>query len=143
MKLAVFGSRTLKDDRVRLLIHEAIIKHDAKIIITAQEPGGVCEVAQRCAKDLALPLKLHFLNFKFLRGAFEHRSKDIIRDSDLVLIIHDGISKGTANELEYCKKMKWPYEYHRLEVNTDARNEGFNISNKWELDLDWGKEILK
>lgn len=45
MKLAVFGSRTLKDDRVKMLIYDEIERTGADTIVTTQEPLGVCTVA--------------------------------------------------------------------------------------------------
>ena len=71
MKLGIFGSRTLKDDRVRAIIYDEIAKTGADTIVTTQEPLGVCTIAQRVAKEAAIPLELHFLNFqKYAGGAF-------------------------------------------------------------------------
>ena len=116
MKLGVFGSRTLKDSRVKEIIIDEIKKTGADTIVTTQEPLGVCTIAQQIAKERAMVLELHFLNFeKYSRGAFEHRSDDVIKASDKILLIHDGVSKGTSNELKRTEKFKKPYRYEILE----------------------------
>ena len=143
--LGVFGSRTLNCNTVNAIIHECIKKLQPTKIVTSQEPQGVCEVAQRVAKDLAIPLQLHFINMTYLRGAFEQRSIEVISEADYMLFIHDGQSKGTANEIEVCKKLNKPYELHVIEVDNLAKNVGFNISQEWnkknnptlDNEIDW------
>ena len=136
LRLSIHGSRTLTDERVKIIILEEIEKHNPTAIITHAEPGGVCEVARELCRERAIPLKLHFLNFKFLRGAFEHRSIDVIRDSDHSVFIHDGKSKGTSNELKLAKKMHAPYSYHELEPAEHDKSVGF------EIETDWDKTVL-
>ena len=147
MRLGVFGSRTLKDDRVRMLLYEAIEELKADTIVTTQEPLGVCTVAQQVAKDVALVLELHFLNFrKYGQGAYHERSLEVIRASDYILLIHDGQSAGTRNELEYTKREKRPYRYTVLEKTDpevqrakDAKLEAFAPKTKGlDFDLDFG-----
>ena len=141
MKLAVFGSRTLKDDRVKMIIYDEIEKTGADTIVTTQEPLGVCTVAQQVANEIPLVLELHFLNFRYLRGAYEHRSDDVIKAADTVLLIHDGVSKGTSNELERVKHFKKPYRYEVLEATDtelqrqyDRKLEAFAGKEKQEKD---------
>ena len=94
-KLSVHGSRTLSDERVKIILLEEIERHGVTEIVTHAEPDGVCKVARDLCKEKAITLKLHFLNFKYLRGAFEHRSRDVLNDADRAIFIHDGKSKGT------------------------------------------------
>ena len=148
-KLSVHGSRTLKDERVKILLIEEIEKYKVTQIVTHAEPGGVCQVARHLCKEKAIPLKLHFLNFRFLRGAFEHRSKDVLRDADRCIFIHDGKSTGTSNELKLAKKLKLPYTYHKLEETEHKSSVGFDIIEEWDIDeidtklLDAGLTALK
>lgn len=139
MKLGVFGSRTLKDSRVKELIYDEIQKTGADTIVTTQEPLGVCTVAQNVAKELGLVLELHFLDFrKYARGAFEHRSDSVIKASDKLLLIHDGTSRGTYNELERTKHFKKPYRYEVIS-KTDPevqRNVDFRLDAFIGLDID-------
>lgn len=122
MKLAVFGSRSLKDDRVKMLIYDEIEATGADTIVTTQEPLGVCTIAQQVAKEIPLVLELHFLNFRFRRGAYEHRSDDVIKAADKVLLIHDGKSQGTKNELARVKHFGKPFRYEVL-PETDEKTQ--------------------
>ena len=63
MRLAFQGSRSLQDERVKIIILEEIEKHNPDVIITSSEPEGVCRMSQTVAKEKAIPLKVHFLNF--------------------------------------------------------------------------------
>jgi len=133
-KMAVFGSRSLKDERVKTIILEKINELNPTLIITSQEPEGVCEVAQGIAKNYGYPLQLHFLNFQYLRGAFEHRSKEIINEADYFIIIHDGKSKGTHNEKILVEKSGKPFHYEILETTKYKKSVGFNIVKDWDND---------
>ncbi len=136
LKIGVFGSRALNDERVKTILLEKIAELNPTMIVTAQEPAGVCEVAQRVCKDYAYPLQLHFLNMQYLRGAFEQRSKEIIHECDYFIIIHDGESKGTANELALVIKSKKPYHYEILEKSKYSKSVGFNIDTEWDFKFD-------
>ena len=145
-RLSISGSRSLKDERVRILILEQIEKHKVTRITTHAEPGGVCEIARILCKENAIPLTLHYLDFKKLRGAFYHRSLAVFYDTDIALFIHDGISKGCQNEYELAKKMNIPSEYFILEKAKYETSTGFDVEeNEWlgiddvemeEIDID-------
>ena len=140
-KLSVHGSRTLQDERVKIILIEEIEKYGVTEIVTHAEPEGVCEVARRLAKERAIPLKLHFLNFKYLRGAFEHRSKDVFKDCDRAIFIHDGKSKGTSNEVKLAEKLGVPYTYQKLDRTNYKASVGFDIEVPWdELQLELSDE---
>jgi hypothetical protein len=139
MNVGIFGSRTLNDQRVKIEILAQLKKYGATKVITTQEPRGVCEVAQLVAKELGMPLQLHFLNFKYLRGAFEHRSKEVIAAADKFIVIHDGVSRGTANELALVKKSRKEYCYIVLEPDELARDIGFNVDESWDKPPHKGK----
>ena len=130
-KMAVFGSRSLRDERVKILLLEWIEKYKPSHIVTCQEPEGVSEVAQKVAKEMAIPLILHFLNFRYLRGAFARRSQFIIAESDFFVIVHDGESKGTENEFKQAQKSGKPFIYVRLKKTKYKRSVGFNIKDEW------------
>ena len=133
-RLSIHGSRTLKDERVKIIILEEIEKHKPTVIVTHAEPEGVCEIAREVCREKAIPLKLHFLNFRYLRGAFEHRSKEVFKDSDYCIFIHDGESKGCSNEFELCKKLGLPYKYYKLEKTKYKQSVGFEVEKGWEWD---------
>lgn len=132
LQISFHGSRTLSDERVRIIILEEIEKHKPATIVTHGEPGGVCEMTRKICKEYAFPLKLHFLNFKYLRGAFHNRSISVLQDSNYAIFVHDGKSKGTSNELKLAKKMKIPYTFHELEPTKYDKSVGFNIETDWD-----------
>ena len=131
-RLSVSGSRTLGDERVKILILEQIKKHNITRITTHAEPGGVCEVARKLCAEISMPLTLHYLNFSKLRGAFHHRSLAVFYDTDIALFVHDGTSKGCQNEYEVAKKMTIPSEYYKLTISKHKSSVGFDIKeNEW------------
>ena len=130
MRLSIHGSRTLKDERVRVLILEAISRHGVTALVTHGEPDGVCGVGRSVAQQIAMPLHLHFLNFKKKRGAWAHRSAAVLKDCDRALFIHDGKSKGTSNELALAVKYDKPHDYHVLPPAKGP-------SQSFEDDSDW------
>jgi len=141
-RLGVHGSRTLKDERVKIILMEEIAKHKPTVIVTHAEPGGVCETARDLAREMAIPLKLHYLNFKYLRGAFEHRSIDVIRDSDHSIFIHDGKSKGTSNELKLAVKMKAKTKLHLLDPAEHEKSVGFLPDEDWGAGLKDARDLI-
>ena len=131
--LGIFGSRSLKDERVQILILEELNRGGYTKIITCLEPGGVSEVARKVAASFGYPLQTHCLNMRYVRGAFEQRSKEIIVLSDAFLIIHDGKSKGTSNEKKLCEKSGKPIHYEILEPSQYKSSVGF-IDEEWNFD---------
>ena len=120
--LGIFGSRSLGDDRVKNIILEALRHGNFTKLIVCLEPAGVSAVARSIASEFGFPLQLHSLNLKYLRGAFDQRSKEVVALADEFLIIHDGKSPGTANEKLLCEKSGKPIQYEILEPckNLDA-----------------------
>ena len=132
MKMSVHGSRTLVDERVKIILLEEIRKNGVTEIVTHGEPDGVCRLARKLCREKAIPLKLHYLNFKYLRGAFEHRSKAVLQDADIGLFIHDGKSKGTSNELKLAEKMKMKIILHELDPAEFESSVGFEVTTDWQ-----------
>ena len=135
MRLSVHGSRRLADERVKIILLEEIQKYKVTEIITHGEPEGVCEVARSICKENAIPLTLHFLNFRYLRGAFEHRSIAVLENANRAIFIHDGKSKGTANEKALAEKKKIPFSYYQLNPTDFRISVGFN--EDWQSVLEF------
>ena len=120
-RLAVFGSRSLSGPAVRRALLAEISRYAVRGIVTAGEPEGVSQVARDVARDLALPLTLHFADHRKRRaGAYHHRAIAIVKDADRVLLIHDGVSDGTANELEQCLALEVPHNYVTMQRDGDG-----------------------
>ena len=129
--LGVYGSRTLKDERVKIILMEEIEKYGVTEMVTAAAPGGVCEVARDLCKEKAIPLTLYFLDFQFRRGAFEHRSIASLKGAERAVFIHDGVSRGTANELKLARKMGIPYSLYTMKPTKHNSVMGFEIEEEW------------
>ena len=132
MRLSIHGSRNLRGVAVKTLILEAIDATGAKVLVTHGEPEGVCAEARALAQELALPLHLHFLNFARRRGAWEARSQAVLADSDHALLVHDGKSKGTANELALCVKRGVPHTLRRLEPAGEPESDAAGLDG-WSI----------
>ena len=130
-RMSVHGSRTLSDERVKIILLEEIEKFKPDAIVTHAEPDGVCGIARKLCRELAIPLTLHFLNFRYLRGAFEHRSKDVLNDCDYAVFIHDGESKGTSNELKLAKKMNKQTSAYTIPKAEFKKSVGFPVVKDW------------
>jgi hypothetical protein len=133
--LGIFGSRSLSDDRVKVLILEALNHGGYTKIISCLEPGGVSAVAREVAAQFGYPLQTHCLNLRYLRGAFEQRSMEVIALADAFLIIHDGKSKGTINEKILCEQSGKPIQYELLAPSPFKSSSGF-IDEDWSVDWD-------
>jgi len=121
MKLAIFGSRTLSDERIDKIIQDKIEQYKPEAIITSGETSGVNEIARNKAKENKITLVLEFANNeKFAKGKYYHRCLEILKKASFALFIHDGVSRGTKNELDICKKMNIPFEYIKLDLNDEA-----------------------
>lgn len=119
MRIAVFGSRTLRGNRVTEVIDKYVKQMGGRSIETASEPRGVCEAARHYAKANCLPLTVCFLDDGRAAGEYHWRSVQVYENCDMVLLIHDGKSKGTENERKLAIKMGIPHEYVQMEVLDD------------------------
>lgn len=122
-RLAFCGSRTCNDQQSKDIIYRAIEMHQPEVVVTHGEPEGVCTIAQQVARELGLPLKVHFLQLKRAAGKFHHRSVAVFNDCDHCVFIHDGVSTGCSNELELAKKMDISHEYHLHSVQGSKQDD--------------------
>ena len=113
--LGFFGTRYFDGDRFYELIATEVAQHQPAYIVTSGESEGVSMLARRYARKEGIPLIIHFLARRHGRGMHDQRSKSIARDATHLIIIHDGQSTGTTNELAITRKMDKPYTYHLIE----------------------------
>ena len=137
MSLGVFGRRVLNNRKVWKVIEKEIEKYDIKEIVTAGEIGGVTEIARKVAKQKGIGLKLYFPDReRFARGCYAHRGLMIATTSDRILIVWDGESKGTHNEIELCNKLGIKYELAKIDAIEDSMIDSLeNIDNEWIKEL--------
>jgi len=133
-KMSVHGSRTLEDERVKIILLDEIEKNGITHLVTHGEPGGVCEIARKLSRELPLPITLPWLNFKYRRGAFEWRSKAVLKDADFAVFIHDGKSKGCSNEMVLAKKLKVKSSCYQLNPSEFKTSVGFEVEKEWNWD---------
>lgn len=144
LKLAFQGSRSLKKKREEVLkiIETEIQKYNPEVVITSGEPDGVCRLTQLYCRRNGITLKLYHSNFKkYARGAFYNRSKAIIDDADYIILIHDGKSRGTRNELNLVRKFGKPYKYYKLDKTEHEQSIDLKIDKGWEWDDDDFEEM--
>lgn len=135
MRLAIFGSRTLSDERVEELIQLKIDELKPECIITSGETSGINEIARAKAKENKIRLVLEFANNKkYAAGKYEHRSIEILKQCEFAIFIHDGQSKGTLNELAIAKKMRKRYEYIKLDYHYEADLNWDELKFEWPVD---------
>lgn len=135
MRLAIFGSRTLSDERVEELIQLKIDELKPECIITSGETSGVNEIARAKAKENKIRLVLEFANNKkYAAGKYEHRSIEILKQCEFAIFIDDGQSKGTLNELAIAKKIRKRYEYIKLDYHDEADLNWDELKFEWPVD---------
>ncbi len=135
MRLAIFGSRTLSDERVEELIQLKIDELKPECIITSGETSGVNEIARAKAKENKIRLVLEFANNKkYAAGKYEHRSIEILKQCEFAIFIHDGQSKGTLNEIAISKNMRKRNEYIKLDYHDEADLNWDELKFEWPVD---------
>ena len=147
MKLAFFGSRSLRTRKKEVLkiIEAEIKKHNPELVVTSGAPGGVCKLVRDYCKKNGFTLKLYNLDFKkHNRGAFQYRSMLTIEDSDYVILIHDGKSRGTKNEFDLVRRFGKLYTYHLIKIQKEDIRvdiDQFDIGNNLD-ELNNTEEVL-
>ncbi len=111
-KIMVCGSRTITDRELvfKWIEKDISIHPDDKIIIIEGEAKGVDSIA----KDYALINHLDIMSFpadwnKYGKAAGIIRNEEMVKACDHCLIIWDGQSKGTKNDIDLCRKYHKTY----------------------------------
>ena len=142
MKLTIFGSRSLSGDKVKEIIKSCIDKHNPEVILTAGETNGVCGEARQFAIENGIQLKTEMLDYKKNgKGAPDQRSRKILSQSDHVIFIYDGVSKGTRHEISLSVQMNIPYSLFVLSTSSTvaesiSRDILFNVFT-WDAITNW------
>lgn len=108
-KVLICGSRSIMDESWIFEQIDAFIR-DYKLdmgSLTIIEGGakGVDSVAGKWAENHGVQKEVHKADWaRYGRGAGLRRNADMVLSADMVLILWDGISKGTRNDIDLCKK---------------------------------------
>lgn len=105
MKLAIIGSRTIKD-----LDLSPYITPEVREIVTGGA-SGVDALAEAYADKHRLSKRIIRPQYRrYAKAAPILRNQEIIAYADKVLVFWDGVSKGTKSSLAYLEKHAVPYE---------------------------------
>ena len=108
MKVAVVGSRNLGDSCYGVV--ERYVPVGCSEIISGGA-AGVDMLAERYAQENNLMLTVMRPDYKtFDRTAPLVRNGEIVRRADYVLILWDGVSRGTLNVIMTCMKTNKPHK---------------------------------
>lgn len=102
MKIGIIGSRTLNVN-----IEKYVPKNTTRIVSGGAK--GIDSLAEDYAKKHDIPLSIFRPEYnKYGRFAPLIRNKLIVAESDLIIAIWDGTSKGTKFTIDFAKKYGIP-----------------------------------
>ena len=132
-RVMICGSRTFNDyslleEQVILALNKRnITRAEHNIIIISGKAKGADTLGEQFAKqyelqveeypakwnDFSEPCRIKYNKFGNPYNALAgmNRNTDMINVSDLVIMFHDGKSKGTFDDWNKCKKLNKDYEY--------------------------------
>lgn len=110
VKLAIVGSRTFTDyAKLHKTVTQILKVEQIEHIISGGGAYGTDSLAERFAKQHKIELTVYTPDWERLgKSAGMIRNKTIIDSCDCAIAFWDGISKGTKNAIEYCKKTDTP-----------------------------------
>lgn len=132
-RVMICGSRTFNDyDMLKRTVLQALekryINDVTDIIIVSGCASGADKLGERFAKENGCEIELYPAlwndlsqepceikinkygkRYNCLAGL--NRNKDMVIASDLIIMLHDGVSKGTLDDLRLCKKYNKDFEY--------------------------------
>ncbi|MCQ2591305.1 MAG: DUF2493 domain-containing protein [Treponema sp.] len=115
MKLMVCGSRSIVDstfvfNQIEALIAEENVNKNELIIIDGGAKG-VDSYAAHWANANNIQIEWYRPDWAhYGRGAGVVRNKLMVEACDFCLILWDGVSKGTKNDIELCQKLSKKYK---------------------------------
>ena len=105
MKLAIVGSRNIMFENAYEILDKTIKKEKVTTIISGGA-RGIDTVAKEYAINNNIELIEYLPDYKrYGRGAPLVRNSDIIKNSDFVLALWDGKSRGTKDSINKARKM--------------------------------------
>ena len=105
IKLAIVGSRIFNDYEVFKTIVENFMKNNNYQLNTIISGG--CRGVDRLAEKYSIENHIDLITFKPEWGRFGKqagfiRNHDIIKSCDVCIAFHDGVSHGTAHDINLC-----------------------------------------
>jgi hypothetical protein len=127
MKVAIVGSRSIRNEQVVIdFINEC---HTFDVLYDKIISGGmigVDTIAENFAKEHNIRTTIFVPNWeKYGNQAGYIRNSDIISKADKCIIIWDGSSELTKNDIELCEQMRKPSYIYDL-----SKNEKYEINTE-------------
>ena len=111
MKIAVIGSRTIRE-----VAMQAYLPPETTELVSGGAKG-VDHCVAEYARQHGVPLREFLPDYaRYGRGAPLKRNEQIVDSADQVLVFWDGVSKGTAYTIDYCRKVGKPIQVVFLSV---------------------------
>lgn len=124
MKLAVIGSRDFEDkEKLFSILDKIDDKHKIECIVSGGAEGAD-SLGNEWAKERGKSAVIFYPNWHpkgpggqrmFFKGAGFKRNIQIVDFADNIIAFWDGVSKGTQNTLELCKKKEKPFHIVKFE----------------------------
>ncbi len=115
MKVAIVGSINFTNYELVKKYLDSIKINEIATYIISGGAKGVDTLAQRYAKENGIEMLVFKAEWdKYGKSAGFVRNEKMIRNSDIVIAIWDGVSRGTKNSINWASKLKKPlYVYTR------------------------------
>jgi hypothetical protein len=105
MKLAIVGSRCFNDYPLMEKTISELFKEEEIEQIISGGAKGADTLAEQWAKNHKKELRIIIPSWASLgRAAGFERNVQIVKDSDIVLVFWDSISKGSKHDIDLCKR---------------------------------------
>lgn len=122
MNLFICGSIKIKDKEwIFSRIEDCIAENNfSNITILEGEARGVDLIAKEWALAHAIPVKEYPPDVQlYFRDACHKRNEDMTKDCDFALMLWNGKSYGTFDDIQLCEKYSKPYKicYYNLSEN--------------------------
>lgn len=113
MKLAVIGSRSIRDEN---LVFEILDQYKYAVnCVISGGAHGVDLIVEKWANQNNIPLKVYLPDWqKYGKGAGIKRNWLIVQECTKCVAIWDGFSNGTKSTIMICKKLNKPCDVYQL-----------------------------
>ncbi len=116
MKIAVIGSRNINLTTEELKIY---IPRNAEALVSGGA-RGIDSAAAIFSREAGIPLIEIKPNYeRYGRGAPIIRNREIVSMADLVIIIWDGVSRGSKNVIEECTRQGKDFTQYIINKNEE------------------------
>lgn len=118
-KLMVCGSRSITDKAKIFAQIEAFwsteLNSSSDIIVVEGGAKGVDQIAGEWASSKGLEVDVHKPDYKkYARGAPIRRNEEMVKISDIILVLWDGVSKGSQNSIDLCQTYGKKYKIVKM-----------------------------